>query len=218
MDGQTGMVGAAAGVAGGVSVPRAVQFPSQEGTLSLTCPESPAEPCCSHHQVFKEEKYLKEALECSDVIWQRGLLRKGYGVCHGTAGNGYSFLSLYHLTQDKKYLYRACKVRAADPTAPGHSRQSPLAASCHPVPPAALLLLFPGTACPGLSPPPRSGTHARVHGAGALAPPLPPAFRPPHCPLPPAHLSSGRACVPPEHCASWLCRRNDLPRNLHGES
>ncbi|EGV91649.1 LanC-like protein 2 [Cricetulus griseus] len=61
------------------------------------------------YQVFKEEKYLKEAMECSDVIWHRGLLRKGYGICHGTAGNGYSFLSLYHLTQDKKYLYRACK-------------------------------------------------------------------------------------------------------------
>ncbi|XP_032499304.1 lanC-like protein 2 isoform X4 [Phocoena sinus] len=60
-------------------------------------------------QVFKEEKYLKDAMECSDVIWQRGLLRKGYGICHGTAGNGYSFLSLYHLTRDKKYLYRACK-------------------------------------------------------------------------------------------------------------
>ncbi|XP_074214651.1 lanC-like protein 2 isoform X2 [Camelus bactrianus] len=61
------------------------------------------------YKVFKEEKYLKDAMECSDVIWQRGLLRKGYGICHGAAGNGYSFLSLYHLTQDKKYLYRACK-------------------------------------------------------------------------------------------------------------
>uniref|UniRef100_A0A8C6YT35 LanC like glutathione S-transferase 2 n=1 Tax=Nothoprocta perdicaria TaxID=30464 RepID=A0A8C6YT35_NOTPE len=50
-----------------------------------------------------EEKYLKDAMECSDVIWQRGLLRKGYGICHGTAGNGYSFLSLYNLTQDKKH-------------------------------------------------------------------------------------------------------------------
>ncbi|XP_064409385.1 lanC-like protein 2 isoform X2 [Latimeria chalumnae] len=61
------------------------------------------------YKTFKEEKYLKDALECSDVIWQRGLLRKGYGICHGTSGNGYSFLSLYHLTQDKKYLFRACK-------------------------------------------------------------------------------------------------------------
>ncbi|XP_041423508.1 lanC-like protein 2 isoform X2 [Xenopus laevis] len=60
-------------------------------------------------QVFKEDKYLKDAMECSDVIWQRGLLRKGYGICHGTSGNGYAFLLLYNHTQDKKYLYRACK-------------------------------------------------------------------------------------------------------------
>lgn len=61
-------------------------------------------------QVFKDEKYLKDAAECGEVIWQRGLLRKGYGICHGTAGNGYAFLSLYKLTQEQKYLYRACKV------------------------------------------------------------------------------------------------------------
>ncbi|KAM5156967.1 lanC-like protein 2 [Mantella aurantiaca] len=61
------------------------------------------------HKLFKEEKYLKDAMDCSDVIWQRGLLRKGYGICHGTSGNGYAFLSLYHHTQDRKYLYRACK-------------------------------------------------------------------------------------------------------------
>uniref|UniRef100_A0A8C6EV06 LanC like glutathione S-transferase 2 n=1 Tax=Marmota marmota marmota TaxID=9994 RepID=A0A8C6EV06_MARMA len=66
------------------------------------------------YKVFKEEKYLKEAMECSDVIWQRGLLRKGYGICHGTSGNGYSFLSLYHVTKDKKYLYRACKSGVLD--------------------------------------------------------------------------------------------------------
>ncbi|XP_042569947.1 lanC-like protein 2 isoform X2 [Cyprinus carpio] len=61
------------------------------------------------YKVFRDEKYLRDAAECGEVIWQRGLLRKGYGLCHGTAGNGYAFLSLYHATQDKKYLYRACK-------------------------------------------------------------------------------------------------------------
>ncbi|XP_047205720.1 lanC-like protein 2 [Girardinichthys multiradiatus] len=61
------------------------------------------------YKVFKEEKYLKEAADCAEVIWQRGLLRKGYGICHGTAGNGYAFLTLYKLNQEKKYLYRACK-------------------------------------------------------------------------------------------------------------
>lgn len=80
-------------------------------------------------------------MDCSDVIWQRGLLRKGYGICHGTSGNGYSFLSLYHLTQDKKYLYRACKVRTPLSLQlwnfPG---QSPTA-----------WLLFPLWACPSQS-------------------------------------------------------------------
>lgn len=45
------------------------------------------------------------------MIWQHGLLKKGYGLCHGTAGNAYAFLALYNLTQNMKYLYRACKVR-----------------------------------------------------------------------------------------------------------
>lgn len=61
------------------------------------------------HKVFREEKYLRDAVDCGELIWQKGLLRKGYGLCHGTAGNGYAFLSLYQLTHDKKYLYRACK-------------------------------------------------------------------------------------------------------------
>ncbi|XP_064419553.1 glutathione S-transferase LANCL1 isoform X3 [Latimeria chalumnae] len=60
-------------------------------------------------QVFGEDGYLQDALQCGEVIWQRGLLKKGYGLCHGAAGNAYGFLALYKLTQDLKYLYRACK-------------------------------------------------------------------------------------------------------------
>jgi lantibiotic modifying enzyme len=60
--------------------------------------------------VFREEQYLCDAYKCADVIWQYGLLKKGYGLCHGAAGNAYAFLALYNLTQDMKYLYRACKV------------------------------------------------------------------------------------------------------------
>ena len=63
-------------------------------------------------QVFREERYLSDADQCADVIWKHGLLKKGYGLCHGTAGNAYAFLALYNLTQDMKYLYRACKVGA----------------------------------------------------------------------------------------------------------
>ncbi|KAK1885569.1 LanC-like protein 2 [Dissostichus eleginoides] len=61
------------------------------------------------HGAPGEEKYLKEASDCSEVIWQRGFLRKGYGLCHGTAGNGFIFLSLYRRTKERKHLFRACK-------------------------------------------------------------------------------------------------------------
>uniref|UniRef100_A0A1I8JUV1 LanC-like protein 3 homolog n=1 Tax=Anopheles funestus TaxID=62324 RepID=A0A1I8JUV1_ANOFN len=58
---------------------------------------------------FKEEKYLQCCRRCSDAIWHQGLLRKGPGICHGVAGNGYAFLLMYRLTGEKCYLYRAAK-------------------------------------------------------------------------------------------------------------
>jgi hypothetical protein len=38
--------------------------------------------------------YLAAASRAADTLWERGLLRKGVGLCHGIAGNGYAFLSL----------------------------------------------------------------------------------------------------------------------------
>uniref|UniRef100_A0A0K8TK76 LanC-like protein 3 homolog n=1 Tax=Tabanus bromius TaxID=304241 RepID=A0A0K8TK76_TABBR len=58
---------------------------------------------------FKSPKYLEAAARATDLIWKKGLLRKGPGICHGVAGNGYAFLVMYRLTNDDKYLYRACK-------------------------------------------------------------------------------------------------------------
>jgi hypothetical protein len=42
-----------------------------------------------------------------EAVWQAGPLAKGYGVCHGTAGNGYAFLKLYRRTGDALWLDRA---------------------------------------------------------------------------------------------------------------
>ncbi|XP_031788004.1 glutathione S-transferase LANCL1 isoform X1 [Nasonia vitripennis] len=64
---------------------------------------------CLAYEIFKKDQYLNTALKCGEVIWERGLLKKGCGICHGVAGNAYSFLSLYQLTKDPKHLYRACK-------------------------------------------------------------------------------------------------------------
>lgn len=64
-------------------------------------------------QVFGVPQYLEDALQCGEVVWHFGLLKKGYGLCHGAAGNAYTFLALYRLTQDPKHLYRACMVSAS---------------------------------------------------------------------------------------------------------
>lgn len=59
--------------------------------------------------IFKEDKYLTSLRRAADLVWKKGFLRKGPGICHGVAGNGYVFLLLFRLTNDVKYLYRAHK-------------------------------------------------------------------------------------------------------------
>lgn len=61
------------------------------------------------YKVFGDQKYLDAAKQCGDTIWRKGLLKKGYGICHGVSGNAYAFLLLYQLTNEKRYLWRAMK-------------------------------------------------------------------------------------------------------------
>jgi hypothetical protein len=42
-----------------------------------------------------------------ELVWRAGPLRKGPGLCHGTAGNGFAFLKLHELTGDERWLDRA---------------------------------------------------------------------------------------------------------------
>jgi hypothetical protein len=46
-------------------------------------------------------------LGAGNAVWKAGPLVKGYGLCHGTAGNGYAFLKLYERTGDPLWLERA---------------------------------------------------------------------------------------------------------------
>jgi lantibiotic modifying enzyme len=41
------------------------------------------------------------------AIWRAGPLAKGFGLCHGTAGNGYALLKLFRRTGDPLWLERA---------------------------------------------------------------------------------------------------------------
>jgi hypothetical protein len=40
-------------------------------------------------------------------VWRAGPLRKGPGLCHGTAGNGETFLALFARSGDEVWLERA---------------------------------------------------------------------------------------------------------------
>lgn len=59
---------------------------------------------------------MKCALDGGEAVWTRGLLHKGCGLCHGSAGSGFALLEIYQTTQDPKYLYRAIKVGVSSVT------------------------------------------------------------------------------------------------------
>eukprot|EP00923_Selenidium_pygospionis_P006643 GHVN01011400.1.p1 GENE.GHVN01011400.1~~GHVN01011400.1.p1 ORF type:complete len:444 (+),score=81.23 GHVN01011400.1:30-1361(+) len=58
-------------------------------------------------EVWGNEQYRSVAAEMGEMVWQRGLLRKGIGLCHGISGNGYSFLSLYRSLKSPYWVWRA---------------------------------------------------------------------------------------------------------------
>eukprot|EP00927_Polykrikos_kofoidii_P071425 TRINITY_DN67688_c0_g1_i1.p1 TRINITY_DN67688_c0_g1~~TRINITY_DN67688_c0_g1_i1.p1 ORF type:complete len:446 (+),score=31.65 TRINITY_DN67688_c0_g1_i1:184-1338(+) len=47
------------------------------------------------------------ALQAGEVIWERGVILKGNGLCHGISGNAYAFLTLYRHLGDSAQLSRA---------------------------------------------------------------------------------------------------------------
>ena len=47
------------------------------------------------------------AVAGGELTWRAGPIRKGAGLCHGTAGNGYAFLALLERTGDERWLARA---------------------------------------------------------------------------------------------------------------
>ena len=50
---------------------------------------------------------IELAIGGGELTWRAGPLRKGPGLCHGTAGNGFAFLTLHDLTGDPVWLERA---------------------------------------------------------------------------------------------------------------
>ncbi|XP_069958908.1 lanC-like protein 3 isoform X2 [Cherax quadricarinatus] len=59
------------------------------------------------YMVYEDKRYLEACIKCGEITWLKGLLKKGPGICHGVAGSGYVFLTLYRLTGDAFHLHRA---------------------------------------------------------------------------------------------------------------
>ncbi|KAL2986504.1 hypothetical protein AAZX31_12G210500 [Glycine max] len=57
-------------------------------------------------EVFGDKEFSQAAVDAGEVVWKRGLLKR-VGICHGISGNTYVFLSLYRMTGNEEYLYRA---------------------------------------------------------------------------------------------------------------
>jgi hypothetical protein len=57
-----------------------------------------------------------------ELTWRAGPLAKGVGLCHGTAGNAYAFLSLYSRTGEERWLDRA-RMFALDAAADADRRR-----------------------------------------------------------------------------------------------
>lgn len=57
--------------------------------------------------INNKPQYLDTCIRSGELVWQKGLLKKGPGICHGIAGSAYVFLLLYRLTGNSKYIYRA---------------------------------------------------------------------------------------------------------------
>lgn len=54
-----------------------------------------------------DDELTELLLAGGELTWRAGPLRKGAGLCHGTAGNGFAFLKLFERTADELWLHRA---------------------------------------------------------------------------------------------------------------
>ena len=60
---------------------------------------------------FFPNNYFKEtAILSTKCLWERGLLYKGNGVCHGMSGVVYGLIKLYKFTENEIYLKEAIGI------------------------------------------------------------------------------------------------------------
>jgi hypothetical protein len=64
-------------------------------------------------EIFPGNDYLMTAKNCNKSLWDRGILYKGNGVCHGMSGICFALMKLYEYTKDSLYLKEAIGIAKA---------------------------------------------------------------------------------------------------------
>ena len=89
------------------------------GLVPMLCAAAAAYP-------DRRDEYLAAAAKAAEVISERGLLKKGVGICHGIGGNGLALLSLHRAvkrpggddtwrTLATRFALFACKPACSEP-------------------------------------------------------------------------------------------------------
>ncbi len=61
-------------------------------------------------ELYPNNKFKDTAFLCNKCLWERGLLYKGNGVCHGMSGVIYGLIKLYKYSNDELYLKEAIGI------------------------------------------------------------------------------------------------------------
>ena len=61
-------------------------------------------------EFFPNNGFKETAFLCNNSLWERGLLYKGNGVCHGMSGVIYGLIKLFKYTKDELYLKEAIGI------------------------------------------------------------------------------------------------------------
>jgi hypothetical protein len=82
--------------------------PGRSAALVQICHGAPGVVCALRDFPIGVDAELERLLDAAgELTWKAGPLAKGGGLCHGTAGNGYAFLTLHHRRGDERWLARA---------------------------------------------------------------------------------------------------------------
>ena len=65
------------------------------------------------HKLFPLNNFDLVAKKCNKCLWERGILYKGNGLCHGIAGTCYAIIRLYIHYKDDLYLKEAIAMASA---------------------------------------------------------------------------------------------------------